>query len=318
MRWGRNIFYKNFVALLLLLVLVPLAISAEIESSQPAEAFSLLATAKHILNLLIEGIVKYSFQVFGGIVVLVLGWFLAKFLAKAVKNFLEGHQVDVTIIKFLAGMVKTAVFAFAVLIALGKFGIEIAPFIAGLSVVGFGTSFALQGPLSNYAAGASLIFTKPFRVGDIIEVVGVMGEVEDMSLPRTAIRTIDDTVIVIPNKHIIGEIIHNYSGFKKLDLKVGISYNSDVDKAVSIVKELIRQDPRTSRSKESKIGIFEFADSSVNVYARIWCSQADYWDLLFDLNKKIFMEFQKNNIIIPFPQRVVHLHHKEEGRENFE
>ncbi len=272
-----------------------------------AEVFSPIDNAKHLWNLLLEGIVKYSFQVLGGIVILVLGWFVAKFVARTVKKFLDQRRVDVTITKFIVGTVKLAVFAFAILIALGKFGIEIAPFIAGLSVVGFGTSFALQGPLSNYAAGASLIFTKPFKVGDVIEVVGVMGEVEDMSLPRTAIRTIDGTVIVIPNKHIIGEIIHNYSQFRRLDIKVGISYETDINNALTVVREIIDRDPRVAKVKESKVGIFEFADSSVNVYARIWCKQADYWDLLFDLNKKVFVEFQKHKIAIPFPQRVVHL-----------
>jgi small conductance mechanosensitive channel len=213
--------------------------------------------------------------------------------------------VDVTVSKFIVGAVKLAVFSFAVIVALGKFGIEIAPLIAGLSVAGFGLSFALQGPLSNYAAGATLIFTKPFKVGEIIEVADQMGEVLDMKLSRTEIKTVDGNVIVIPNKHIIGEIIHNYSNAKRLDINVGVSYSSNVQKAIDIVRNIITNDKRVVRPP--KVGISEFADSSVNIYARLWCKQDDYWDVLFAINKDILDEFGKQGVEIPFPQRDVHI-----------
>jgi len=225
-----------------------------------------------------------------------------------VKKFLEKHKIDVTVVKFLVGTLKLIIMGFAVLIALGKFGIEIAPFIAGLSVIGFGTSFALQGPLSNYAAGATLIFTKPFKVGDIIEVVNEVGEVEDMTLPRTILITVDGTRVIIPNKHIIGEIIHNFSELKKLDIKVGVSYDSDPQKAVDVVRNLVKREPCIALKPELKIGISEFLDSSVNLYARLWCKQSDYWDVMFSINKNIFEEFRKAKIKIPFPQTDVHLY----------
>lgn len=271
------------------------------------EIFSPVATFQHLINLFIEGIARYSFQVLGGIIILIAGWIAANFVARLINEFLDKRHVDVTIKKFMVSTIKLIVFAFAGLVALGKFGIEIAPFIAGLSVIGFGTSFALQGPLSNYAAGASLIFTKPFKVGDIIEVAGVMGEVQDITLPRTMIKTVDGTLIVVPNKHIIGEIIHNYSELKKLDIKVGVGYDSDINRAINVVQEVINNDKRISKNKGIKVGITEFADSSVTLCGRLWCRQADYWDVLFDVNQKILTEFQKNKISIPFPQRVVHI-----------
>ena len=276
-------------------------------TARKTEVFSPADTLQHLFNLLIEGIARYSFQVLGGIIILIAGWIAANFTARLLNEFLDKRHVDVTIKKFLVSTVKLIVFAFAGLVALGKFGIEIAPFIAGLSVVGFGTSFALQGPLSNYASGASLIFTKPFKVGDIIEVAGVMGEVEDITLPRTMVRTVDGTVIVIPNKHIIGEIIHNYSALKKMDIKMGVGYATDVNRVIHLIKEIVAKDSRISKSKQIKVGIAEFADSSVMLYARLWCKQADYWDVLFDVNQRILTEFQKNKIDIPFPQRVVHI-----------
>ena len=267
-----------------------------------------ISIAKKLIDWILEAIVKYSFQVLGGIIVLIVGWIISKFVARFVRQFLDKRKIDVTITKFLVGAFKLAILAFAILIALGKFGIEIAPFIAGLSVVGFGTSFALQGPLSNYAAGASLIFTKPFKVGDIIEVVGEMGEIQDISLARTILKTMDETTIVIPNKHIIGEIIHNFSDAKKLDIKVGVSYKANVEKAIEILRSIIKKDQRILRNQNLKIGITEFADSSINLYARLWCRQTDYWDTLFDINKNILSEFNKQGIEIPFPQRDVHIY----------
>lgn len=269
-----------------------------------------LGTAKKLIDMIIEFCVKYSFQVLGGIIVLVLGVFISKIAAKLLTKFFEKHKVDVTVSKFLIAIVKMVIITFAGLIALGSFGITIAPFIAGLSVIGFGTSFALQGPLSNYAAGATLVFTKPFKVGDIIEVTGVMGEVQDMTLARTEVKTVDGNKIVIPNKQIVGEIIHNYSVFKKLDITVGVSYNTDVDKAISVVKNIVIQDGKISKTPEPKVGISEFADSSINIYARLWCKQSDYWDAMFGINKKIHDEFGKQNIAIPFPQRDVHIYNE--------
>lgn len=213
--------------------------------------------------------------------------------------------------KFMSAAAKFGVVAFAVIVALGKFGIEIAPLIAGISVAGFGLSFALQGPLSNYASGATLIFTKPFKVGDIIEVADVMGEVTDLKLPRTEIKTVDGNLIVIPNKHIVGEIIHNYSDAKRMDLMFGVSYKSDVEKAIRIISETIKGDARVA-PKEPKVGISEFADSSVNIMARLWCKQDDYWNVMFDINKKVFEAFNQEGIEIPFPQRDVHLFREEE------
>lgn len=266
-----------------------------------------LQTAKNLISIIVEFLVKYSFQVLGGIIILFIGWMVAKYAAGLVHKLLEDKKIDVTVAKFVTGSVKLLIMIFALIAALGKFGIEIAPLIAGISVAGFGLSFALQGPVSNYASGATLIFTKPFKVGDIIEVAGMVGEVQDMKLPRTELKTVDGELIVIPNKHIIGEIIQNYSDSKRLDINVGVSYSSDIEKVISIVRNIIKEDKRISRDKEPKVGISEFADSSINIYARVWCKQDDYWDVMFDINRMIFEAFNKNGIVIPFPQRDVHL-----------
>ena len=269
-----------------------------------------IETTKKLIDLAMEFLVKYSFQVIGGIVILLAGFFIAKIAGKVLSRFLEKHKIDITISKFAVQIMKITIIALAALIALGNFGITILPFIAGLSVAGFGLSFALQGPLSNYAAGVTLIFTKPFKVGDIIEVTDVIGEVTDMTLARTMLNTVDGTTIFIPNKEIVGEIIHNYTGFKKVDIKTGVSYGSDVEKAIGIIKAVVKKNNLVAAKPEAKIGISEFADSSINLYARIWCKQADFWDVLFDINKSIYEEFKSQGIAIPFPQRDVHIYNE--------
>lgn len=268
-------------------------------------------TAQELAYIAMSFLAKNITNIVGGIVILTIGWLFAKFVGKLIKFFLIRRKADVTITKFLVDIVKFLIIFTAFLITLGNFGITIAPFIAGLGALGFGVSFALQGPLSNYTAGATLIFTKPFKIGDILEVGNFVGEIVDMTLARTVMKTLDGTRIIIPNKKIIGEIMHNYSQYKKLDLKIGIAYSSDIDKAVRIVKDCVIRDARVVAKPEAKIGISEFADSSIIIYARLWCKQSDYWDVMFDINRKVFESFGNAGIAIPFPQRDIHIRTKE-------
>ena len=272
-----------------------------------AMATEQVETVKELANIIIEFFVKYSFQVLGGIIVLILGWFIGGFIARRLLRFFESKKLDITVSKFIAQCVKLMVMVFAVIVALGKFGIEIAPLIAGLSVAGFGLSFALQGPLANYAAGVSLIFTKPFKVGDIVEVAGRTGEVLEIKLPRTELRTVDGVLIMIPNNHIVGEIIHNCSKFKRVDIEVGVAYDANVDQAIAIVQDVIKNDSRINEGSKASVGIKGFGDSSVDLQARVWCPQEHYYQVLYEINKKIFDAFNQNGIVIPFPQRDVHV-----------
>jgi small conductance mechanosensitive channel len=264
-------------------------------------------TAQEMAYIAMDFISKNIVNIIGGAIIIAVGWVIAFFIGKGIKFLLLRKRADVTITKFLVDIVRLLVMCAAVLIALGNFGITIAPFIAGLGAIGFGASFALQGPLSNYAAGATLIFTKPFKVGDILEVGQEMGQVIDMTLARTIMVTLDGTKIIIPNKKIIGEIMHNYSEHKKLDLKVGISYRSDVDKAISLVKEVVSKDMRIVARPAPKIGISDFADSSVTIYARLWCKQSDYWDALFGINRSIYESFERSGIDMPYPRRDIRM-----------
>jgi small conductance mechanosensitive channel len=195
----------------------------------------------------------------------------------------------------------------ALLFALSNLGLQIAPLIAGLSVAGVGISLALQGPLSNYASGVTLIFTKPFKVGDIIEVKGYQGEVSDIALPRTELLGLDGSRIIIPNKHIIGEIIKNFNEYRKLEFNVGISYDANVDLAIEVIKKILKNHDLVPSNQPIKVGIKEFGDSSINLQAFVWVFQANYIEVKFAVNKAIIDEFRNNKITIPFPQRDVHI-----------
>lgn len=256
-----------------------------------------MMTAQEIAVKAMRFFHKYTFTLIGSALIVAFGWVLAVFISRLIKRVFLKRGADVTITKFISDFIAAFIIGIAALIALGNFGITIAPFIAGLSVLGFGTSFALQGPLSNYAAGATLVFTKPFKVGDIMEIGSWIGEVEDMTLARTTILTLDGTRVVIPNKKIIGEIIHNYSDYKKLDIKIGVKYSSDADKAIGIVKEVIAAYKNIAQKPAPKVGIYEFTDAKIIIYARLWCRQLDYWDLLFSINKAVYDEFKKGGLI---------------------
>ena len=258
-------------------------------------------------NLGVDFLVKYSFQVIGGIVILLVGMKLSQWLSLLFVRFCEKRKMDVTTTKFLAGGLRVVVMVFVVMIALEKFGVTIAPFIAAGSALVFGGSFAIQGPLSNYEAGLSIILGKSFVVGDTISVIGVSGVVEEVKLPSTILVTADGERITIPNKHIVGEVIHNSKGNKVVEGTVGISYSADPDKAISAVREVLRRFPQVAESPAPQVGIREFGDSSVNLSLRYWVPTHQYYQTLFDINLAVYKALQQAGIPIPFPQRDVRI-----------
>ncbi len=264
-----------------------------------------------IIDFVAENAVKYSFQVIGGMVILLCAWILSRFVSKLVNRSLMEKKIDITIIKFLTQAVRMVIMALGMLMTLSSFGVQIAPLLAGLSVAGVGVGLALQGPLSNYASGATLIFTKPFKVGDIIEVNGYQGEVIDISLPRTELTGIDGSIIIIPNKHIIGEVIKNYSHYRKLEINIGVAYDSDVNKAMSIIQGIIKAEPHIPNKEVYRLGIHEFGDSAIILQSAVWVQQAEYSVAKFAINNAILDQFRANGIVMPFPQRDVHIHQKQ-------
>jgi len=264
-----------------------------------------LASLHTIANRATAFLVDYSFQVVGAIIILIGGFLLGNWVAAAVAKLCENRGVDITLRHFLSSLAKIVVVAFAVLIALSKFGITIAPFIAAIGAAAFGATYALQGPLSNYGAGLAIILGRTFIVGDTITVAGVFGVVEDVTLAHTTLLTEDGVKVTVPNKHIVGEILQNSGEYRIVESSVGISYDADPVQAIAVIGQAIAGFPQIKSGPAPQIGIDDFRDSSVAIGYRYWVPTRRYIETMHAVNLAVFKELGRAGISIPFPQRVI-------------
>ena len=259
------------------------------------------------MDLIIEFSVKYGFQVLAAIIIVIVGFIVARWTSNLIVRACESRNLDITLTRFLGSVVKIVVLAFVILIALGKFGITLAPFIAAIGAVIFGSTLAFQGALSNFAAGLNIIVTRPFVVGNTISVQGVHGVVEEVGLGATKLSTEDGEQITIPNKHIVGEILINSYANKVVEMTVGISYGDDSQKAIETIQTALEKIPEIVAEPAPQIGIQEFADSSVNIGMRYWVPTKQYFQTLYKANLTVYTALDKAGITIPFPQRDIHM-----------
>lgn len=264
-----------------------------------------IASVQTLIDKLVDFSVNYSLQVFGAVIILIVGVMVGKWVANIIGKVCEKSEIDITLSKFLAGIGKILVIAFAVVIAMGKFGITIAPFIAAIGAAAFGATYALQGPLSNYAAGLSIILGRPFVVGDTISVAGVNGVVDVIMLANTTLISEDGVKITIPNKHIIGEILHNSGEQRLVESTIGISYSDDPEKAVEVINAALRSLDDVAAKPTPQIGIESFGDSAVDIGYRYWVPTQHYFSTLYSTNLAVYNALKKADITIPFPQREV-------------
>ena len=267
-----------------------------------------LAVIENMFNIIVEFLVTYSFQIVGALIILVIGFKFAGWLANIVVAFCRKHDVDITLSKFLGNVAKILVITFVCITAIGKFGISIAPFVAALGALAFGSSFALQGPLSNYGAGLTIILSRPFVVGNTITVKGVSGVVDEIRLAATLLSTEDGEEITIPNKHIVGEILLNSFGNRIIETSVGISYSDDPQKAITIIRQTLANNAAVSMEPAPQIGIEEFADSAISIGIRCWVPTKQYFQVKYQINLALHQALKEGDITIPFPQRDVHMH----------
>jgi small conductance mechanosensitive channel len=265
-----------------------------------------IKSIEKIISLIIDFFVNYSLQIVGAIIVLIIGIIVSRRIFSFLMKFFQKKEYDPTISNFIANSAKFTTLGFVIIIVLGKFGITIAPFIAALAAIAFGASFAIQGPLSNYGAGLAIIITRPFVIGNTITVKGVNGVVEEITLGSTKLVDEDGVKITIPNKHILGEILHNSGQWRIVESIVGISYDSDHAAAIEIIRNILDDFADISQDPEPHVGIQEFADSSVNIGFRYWVPTKKYHQILYSVNRAVYEHLKNANIEIPFPQRVVH------------
>jgi small conductance mechanosensitive channel len=266
-----------------------------------------ITAVQRIIDMGVDFLVKYSFQVIGAFIILIVGALVAKWMSSLLLKLFEKKNFDITLSKFLVNTVKLIIIVFAVIVAIGKFGITISPLIAALAAMAFGASFAIQGPVANYGAGLVIILTRPFVVGNTITVAGVNGVVDEVKLGATILTDEDGVMITIPNKHITGEIIHNSEQWKIVEEVVGISYSSNPEDAIRIVKKCLDQFEEISKDPPSQVGIQKFGDSSINIGYRYWVPTIKYFQTLYKVNLTVYKQLIAEDVEIPFPQRDVRI-----------
>ena len=261
-----------------------------------------------IYNIIIEFFTNYSFQLIGAVIIFILGYILAGKISAFVLRLCLKHKLDVTLSQFLSNTSKMLIVVMITIISLGKLGISVTPFIAAIGAISLGAGLALQGLLANYAAGFNIIIIRPFVVGDTITVHGVTGVVEEVLLAYTVLKNEDDVTITVPNKHIVGEILHNSRHDSLLELKVGISYNHNPIEVVELLKETILSLDIIGDHKKIQVGIDEFSDSAITLGIRLWTPTVNLYAAKYKAYAGIYSALDEANICIPFPQRDVHIH----------
>lgn len=254
--------------------------------------------------------IQYGLDLVGAVLLLIVGWFIAGWAKRLVTRGLDHiDAIDRTVTGFLASLARYLVLILVLVAVLAQFGVETASILAVLGTAGLAVGLALQGTLSNIAAGLLLLFLRPFKAGDYVDAEGIAGTVEEIGLFATRFTTFDGVYLAVPNGQISNRSILNYSRLptRRLDIGVGIGYGDDIDGASAVLMGLIKGDGRVLDDPEPQVMVTALADSSVNLNMRFWCKAGDYWALKFDMTKAAKIEIEGAGFSIPFPRRDLHI-----------
>jgi small conductance mechanosensitive channel len=264
-----------------------------------------LELAQQAYDVVVNFVVNYSFQLVGAIIILIVGFIVGGWVSRALLRLQERRNVDVTLRQFIASTVRLVVIGLFVMIAIGKLGISITPFIAALGGLAVGASFAIQGPVSNYGAGFVIILTRMFKVGDTISVQGCSGVVKNITLAMTVLVAEDGEDIVIPNKHVVGEIHRNSYSNRLVEGSIGVAYGDDPDRAIDVISTALGAVAAIATEPPPQVGIEAFGDSSVNLAFRYWVPSGSFFEVQYAANRAVFKALGDAGLTIPFPQREV-------------
>ncbi|WP_350305076.1 small-conductance mechanosensitive channel MscS [Photorhabdus viridis] len=263
-------------------------------------------------------IIQYLVDMVAAVLILVLGLMAAKLISKGVKRVMSLRDIDVTVSDFLAAIVRYSVIAFTIIAVLGKLGVQTASVIAVIGAAGLAVGLALQGSLSNFAAGVLLVAFRPIRAGEYVILGAVEGTVVQVQIFSTTLRTADDKIIVIPNGKIIADNVINTSREpnRRTQIMVGVAYNADIDEVKKVLGDIIAVDSRIQHDRGVTIRLHEMAPSSLNFIVRVWTTNGDAWDVYWDLMENFKRTLDKHNIGIPYPQMDVYLHQNQATVQN--
>jgi len=256
--------------------------------------------------------VAFGLKLLAALVIFYVGRIVARMLQKGLRKMLQTQAVDKILETFVCNLAYWAIMIFVIIAAINQVGVQTTSLIAVMGAAGLAVGLALQGSLSNFAAGVLIVIFRPYRVGDWVEAAGISGSVEQVQILTTILKTGDNKQIIVPNSQIMNSIITNYSAndTRRIDMIVGVSYSDDLDKVRKTLEELVASDERILKDPACTIAVSELADSSVNFVVRPWASTADYWSVKFDLTEAVKKRFDKEGISFPFPQQDVHLYNQ--------
>ena len=264
-----------------------------------------LQSLQKFYDIVIEFLIHYGFQLVGAFIIILIGWFASRAVYRFLMKLFLSQHLDETLSKFIANIARLLVLGAMAVVALGKIGISIAPFVAAIGAISLTAGLALQGSVSNYAAGILLIISRPFKVGDTVSIANVYGVVEEIKLAYTTLRNEDEELITVPNKHMIGDILINSFAYRVVESSVGIAYDGTPQKAIEVIKKVLHDFEELSREHKAVVGIAKFGDSSIEIGLRYWVPTKSYFKTQYEVNLAIYQALHVNNITIPFPQREV-------------
>jgi small conductance mechanosensitive channel len=264
-------------------------------------------TIDQIRTTVIDLALKFGPKMLAALVILTIGYLVGRQVSRWLERALMHLDIEPPVRSLIVRIARVAVSLLFVIMAIQNLGVELLPLIAGLGVAGAGIALAMQGLLSNLFAGLSIIFTRPFRVGEYIGIVGEEGKVETITLFQTTLSHPDRSLIVIPNRKIVGEILHNYGKIRQLDVTVGVAYDTELNQALTVIQEVLRENTRVLHDITPVIGVRLLADSSINIAVKPWVPVQDYGPAGGEINKSILEAFREHGIVIPYPQREVRL-----------
>jgi small conductance mechanosensitive channel len=263
----------------------------------------------HIMQTLNALLVTYGLNVIAALAIFVVGRWVAGGISRLVEKTMLKSNADRALITFVKNLSYIALLAFVIIAALGRLGVQTASFVAILAAAGLAIGLALQGALSNFAAGVLMIIFRPFKAGDFIDAGGAMGTVQEIQIFNTILHTPDNRLVIVPNGSLTSGNITNFSAneTRRVDLVIGVSYEDDLRNVKQLLNDLVTQDPKVLKEPEPVVAVSELGDSSVNFVVRPWVNAADYWSVYFGLTERLKLELEQNGFSIPYPQRDVHV-----------
>ena len=265
------------------------------------------ATSPELTDKVVLYFIEHGMQILTAIVLMGAGLFVARWVGSIVQRWLKSKQYDEPVSNLIVKVVKLLIIVLIGVMSLGQMGVQITPLIAGIGVAGVGVSLAMQGLLGNLVAGLTIIFSKPFTTGEYIELLGVYGQVTDISLFSTTLLHTDNSRVIVPNRKIVGEILHNYGNIRQLNLTAAISYTTDISQALALVNAILQQNPMVLAEPAPVVGIAALNEASIALAIQPWVKVDDFVPAQAAIYQAVIEQFRVQQIEVPVPRRNIQI-----------